>query len=372
MLKILWQKGLRLAALIAALALFVPGQGQAQSPASNSFVISDLPIEATAGDAAQARERAIAQGNETALRRLMERLTRRSDWPSLPKGQAGGLVETFELKKEQVTATKYAAAMTVRFRAAQVQDLLRRSNIGFVDAATVKPLLLLPVYEWAGTKTLWEDSNPWRAAWGRRKGDTLVPLLIPQGDLSDKAALDANQAASGDAARITAIGRRYNLPAVIVARANHFVDSSTGRAAIELTLGRFGDGAAPPAAPMRVLGTPNEPVEQFTDRAVAQAASLIDEDYKANAIVSGTQQEETLQVRVPVTGLVEAVKLRRDLTGLPVIRREEMISLGRTEMQLRLAYVGGLERLRATLAQANMSLEQQGADWTLRPGPASL
>jgi hypothetical protein len=366
-LKTFWHWASCFAVLLAALVLLVPGGAKAQDP----FVISDLPIEATAADSAQARDRAIAQGNETALRRLLERMTRRSDWSFLPRGGAGDLVESFELKNEQVTATRYAAAMTVRFGPARNQDLLRRNNIGYTEPAAVKPVIVLPVYEWAGTKTLWEDGNPWRAAWARRKGDTLVPLLVPQGDLSDRAALDANQAAAGDTARLTAIGRRYNAPSVAVIRANHFVDPASGRPVFELSLARFGEGAAVPGPPVRVAGNPNEPIEQLADRAVAQAASLIDEGYKSATVVSGEQPEEILTARVPLTSLAQAVKLRRDLTSLSVVRREEVLSMGRTEMQLRIAYVGGMERLRATLAQTNLLLEQQGDEWTLRPGTAS-
>lgn len=362
-----WRSGLWLAALLMAAGLGASAPARAQG----NFVVADVPIEATAASSTLARERAIAQGNEVALRRLMERMTRRSDWSFLPKSTAADLIESFELKNEQVGPIRYAAAMTVRFRPGPVRELLRRNNIGFTEATAAKPVLVLPVYEWAGVKTLWEDNNPWRAAWARRKGDTLVPLLVPQGDLSDRAALTADQAAAGDAGRITAIARRYNVPGAAVVRANHFVDARNGRPVIELTIARFGDGAAAAGPVERVVGNANEPIEQLTDRAVAQTVVLMDEGFKATTVISGDQTEETLVASVPLTGIAQMVKIRRDIASLAVVKREELVVLGRKEMQLRIAYVGGVERLRATLAQSDLTLEQQGAAWTLRPGSAT-
>ena len=83
-----------------------------------------------------------------------------------------------------------------------------------------KPVLILPIYDLAAAKSLWETPNPWRKAWGDLSPHVgLVPFQLPVGDLKDVGIVGAEQAATGDQPRIKAIGNRYNVDTVMVAHA---------------------------------------------------------------------------------------------------------------------------------------------------------
>src|SRR3990167_2989805 len=82
------QKALRFAAVVSAILCALAG------PASASVVfdVTGVAVDVTADTAAAARERAIAEGERAAFRRLLERLTLRSDHsrlPELPRAEIG-------------------------------------------------------------------------------------------------------------------------------------------------------------------------------------------------------------------------------------------------------------------------------------------
>ena len=287
---------------LALFALFLVAQVR-PATAQDVFTVKDVPTEATAANASLARDRAIALGTDRALRNLLQRLTRRSDWPALPRpgaAAAADMAEGFELKDEQPTPTRYAARMTVHFRPQLVRDLLRRSGIGYAEALA-PPVIVLPVYEWAGSKVLWDDPNPWRDAWARRtaRSDGLVPMPVAQGDLSDKAALSADQAVEGDAARIQAIARRYNADSAIVLRAVHSVDPRNGRPVMEVTMTRYGTEAGPAGPAERVLGKPNEPVEELAISTTVQTRCLAGKVYVAVRAENGEDAPVAVRLVTP-------------------------------------------------------------------------
>src|SRR4051812_5730376 len=69
--------------LTTALALLLATTTVAR--AVEVFAVGPVPVDATAANAAAAREAARAEGQRKALRLLFERLTQASDWSRLPR-----------------------------------------------------------------------------------------------------------------------------------------------------------------------------------------------------------------------------------------------------------------------------------------------
>lgn len=104
-------------------------------------MVRDVPVEATGPNALAAREAAHREGFRAAWRRLLE-----AEAPEqvgrlagLPDAELERLVESFEIAREHVTATRYSAAMTVSFRPGAVRALLARGGAGpaEIDARAV-------------------------------------------------------------------------------------------------------------------------------------------------------------------------------------------------------------------------------------------
>ena len=193
------------------------------------MTVTDVIIDKTGKNAVVARDGAIIDAQHTAFQVLAEKAMSPEAFKAykLPDNKTiAALVDSFEIKTEQISANRYVANFTVRFLP-DINNYIRiPESLGKVVvagpaaspsavpsstsattatasagasatpetattavAAAPRTVLVLPYYEdAAGRKILWEDPNPWRDAWEAAGSATPAPNLtvsVPLGDLSD-------------------------------------------------------------------------------------------------------------------------------------------------------------------------------------------
>jgi hypothetical protein len=349
----------RLLALLAcAVVVVLTTPSLAQTPAApQPFTVRDVTVDRSAATAAAAREVALVEAQRTAFRRLLERLVPRSDYrrlPNLSDSRIGDLVENFEVQNERTSAVRYIATLTYRFRPDGVRTLLRTPDIPFAETYA-KPYLVLPVLRQSGLTLLWDDPNPWRAAWGRRPpSDGLAPYLLPRGDLADVSDINAEQARRGDDARLRAIANRYGAAGVLVADAE-LVASDAGRSLLQVTLIRSGGIIGDQTVVESYAAEPGEDPDALMQRAAGEIARGVDERWKSEQLLR-FGSEATITVAVDFQTLAEWVAIRQRLADLTMIRRSDVTSLTRSEAILELVYIGDENQLRSVLAQRDLEL----------------
>ena len=87
--------------------------------ANDLFTVSSLAVDSTEDDANAARRRALAEGQERALKLLLEKITLDSDHSRLPvirQPEVGNFVQGFEIANERRSERRYIADLTVRFK----------------------------------------------------------------------------------------------------------------------------------------------------------------------------------------------------------------------------------------------------------------
>jgi Uncharacterized protein conserved in bacteria (DUF2066) len=357
--------------LMLAAAVPVMAQGRSDSPA---FTVRNVVVDRTAATAAAAREAALVDGQRTALRRLFERLVPRSEYRRLPNpsdSRISDLVENFEVQSERTSAVRYIASLTYRFRPDDVRNLLRNANIPFAETYA-KPYLVLPVLHDQGVALLWDDPNPWRAAWARAAPfDGLAPLILPKGDLADVSDINADQARAGDDQRLTAISRRYGVAGVYVADA--VLDSSdTGRTLLQVTLSVYGAAMGEQTMVDSYVAAAGEDNDALMQRAAVETTRGIEERWKSEQLLQ-FGREAALTVSVSFDDVAQWVAIRRRLADLALIRRSDIVSLTRHQAILTLGYIGDDGQLRVALAQRDLELlpadagsGAAGAQWQLK------
>ncbi|MCH7864144.1 MAG: DUF2066 domain-containing protein, partial [Proteobacteria bacterium] len=230
-----------LAGLIAGLgfSLSLPAAAQMK----DVYEVRDVVVDVTAETAAKAREQALAEGQAEAFRRLLKRLTLRSENERLPDLDAEEIttyVKDFSVASEKVSAVRYLAHLNYRFKREEIRSLLNDFDLRFAETVS-KPVLVLAVYQDVGALMLWDDPNPWREAWGARPDtQSLVPTLLPVGDLSDIAAIGAEQAMEGDLQRLNAIAKNYGASDTLVVFGVMRVDAAKARRVLEVYFTRYG------------------------------------------------------------------------------------------------------------------------------------
>ncbi len=364
---------IRRASAVLAFGFLLVGAGLAlpvRSADANShvFTVSGVPVDVTAETAAAAREAAHAEGHVKALNKLLARF--------LPRDQLGlrrplkpaeilALVQDFSVANERTSDVRYLAEMTFRFRPEPIRELLRANGLQHAETMS-KPVVVLPIFGVEGEAALWDDANPWLAAWAARPpGGWLVPLIVPLGDLGDLSAVDAARALNGEAEALSAIARRYSAEDVLITQAVLLGDPLLGQATLQVgtvRLGRF--------AQQTTIDNYAQPAGGTAQDLLALAADAVDaavqEAWKqSNLLRPGSQRQ--IAVTVPVTELAGLLEVKRRLVGVAAVRGSTVTALSRSKAEMAITFVGEEEQLVVAMAQSDLALVlNPGIGWELR------
>lgn len=369
------KRHLRAALAAVSLALAAPSvNAQTASAKADVYTVANVPVDATAASADAARDAARLQGEHQAYRILLARLTRASDASRLPAANDAALndlLQGFEVANERHSTVRYLADYTFHFRPNAVRQLLRSAGVPFAETPS-KPVVVLPVFDNGTATTLWEDPNPWRAAWNARNAPAgLVPLVMPFGGAEDIAAIDAKTALSGDSAALAAVSNRYDGDDVLVTHAT-VANGGAPNETVAVSSTRFSPGSSAAAqnwTQSYTLGA-GEDEAALLARAVEGTVAQVEDAWKAANILD-LSQVATLTASVPINGLQDWVAMSRRLSAIPAVQKTELVAIDRGHAEVAIHYVGDLAQLRLALAQNDLDLNGNAPDYVLAPHAAS-
>jgi hypothetical protein len=355
--------------MIVALCGAVPA-GRAQE--ADPFTVT-VKVDATADNVIKAREAARLDGERRALATVAGQLS-----GITPAGDVSGklaklddktisdLVTSFEVAHERMSAVRYLADYTFHFRPEGVRHVMRSAGITLAEtpAAPAKPMVVLPVYQAAGQSRLWEDPNPWRAAWEERPAASPAPrLVVPLGDAADVATLDADKAQAGDGAALAAIAGRNGGgdTVVLLAAIRGTPDSPSG---VDVTARRYHAGRLVATHVEPVAGKPGEAEDDLMRRAVTTVAADIESGWKKQP-GPGYDQLGTLTAVMPISGLDDWLGARQRLATVAAIRKITLVALSRQEATIEIGYGGSIDDLKASLAGVSFDLVRGDPLWRL-------
>ncbi|HTH16354.1 MAG TPA: DUF2066 domain-containing protein [Magnetospirillum sp.] len=351
-----------LPALAALLVLWAasPLPAAAQS-AGDAFTVRGVDVDVTAGNPQAAKDQAIAEGQNRAFRLLLERLTQPADHNRLPKADGTQYVRDFSVEQERTLATRYIATLTVRFNPAAVRKLLQGAGIAYAEPRN-RVLVVVPVFKPVnGKPVLWDDPNPWRAAWNGLGGGGLVPVVVPTGDLTDLQAITTEQAMAGNPDAMQAVGARWRTTDVLVAVAGFAPDGKV------LDVSLMGSPGAPkPFDSIAYKLNEGESTDALLARAVRDIDRGIDTVFKQPNLLS-FDRTGTLSAMVPLSGIEDWLAVRERLSKVSQVRRWELVSLSKAEAALVLHVVGDDEQVKAALANQGLRMDWGDGYWVMRP-----
>ncbi len=348
----------------------------AQAPASPPAQPSQDPytatvtVDATSDNVAKARDIARLDGARRALAQVVQNLAGGPDKTKplkLSDNDVTDMVASFEVADEKMSAVRYTADYTYHFKPADVAKAMQTAGIAINNAGTSaasggKAIVVLPVYQDGTTALLWDDPNPWREAWAQHAPSTNgVPLLVPLGDVSDLAAIDADKARMGDATALAAIAKKEGVTDALVLVAVKRVGDKPG---LDVTVRRYHQGQFVDVHFDSIDANLGEADADLFKRAADMIATDIDSGWKtAKADLSGPPA--SLTVVAPISGLDDWIQLRDMLSAAPAVRKIEVKSLSRQEATIDIQYVGTPDQLKANLAAMKLDLEGGDPTWRL-------
>ena len=427
--------------LAVLLAVSFAGVTGALAAGDDVFVVPRVTVQAQANSATAAKTIAQRVGRRKPMEILLRRLTIEDDWPYLPKvvspaedaaaeAAAAGAVSPqgpadaidpyayrdravitltdadledlesgFEVYNEKSSSQTYRAFITYRFKPASVRRLLRDSQIPYSEAQT-RTALVLPVLETASGVYLWEDNNPWMAAWKVRPyNNELTPMTAPLGDLEDAATISGRQALALNAPALAAMADRYGVSQVIVAHAylrqengehklrvrliNGFRESGNIEATDELTnvngetglSGGFGAVEQGPSTNNYALARVGETLaESYFNRSSGNFPALAEEaievviakhakPWKESTLIDHTDTS-LLEASAYFTSLTEWAKIRAALISTPLVGSVQVRSLSRTGAEMLIRAYGNPDKLIVAMESQGLALwTEDGESW---------
>lgn len=343
--------GLRKAALFLALLgswVLAP-----VARAENSFEIPNIHVDASAKSAEEARLAAIAAGRPLAWATLFRRLTRQSDWarqPVLDPAQLQKLVIGYSPINERRSTTRYVADVTYTFNPEAVARVLQSSGIPYTSASA-KRILVVPLSPGFARGSAWTQTFA-----SPRFATAPVPFAVPLGDAAEMASLGGLNFETASWEQVAPVAARIKASEAV------FVLAQQAGNKVIVSLKRVGAGEMPVKSSVDV---PLLQGLQSTYPSAADAAvRAMDEMWKNNKVVDYSQKGKLL-ADVRITSLAHFAALENAIAAVPNVSGVNVAAMDIGQARLAISYMGSPEQLRASLAQAGITLTQHGTSWQI-------
>jgi hypothetical protein len=354
----------RTAALIFLPVFLTLGQGAA-AKTPPVYTVSKVNVSADASNAVEAKEKALAEAQTTALRELFKRMTARSVHARLPVLQdemVERMVEGFAVRRESNSSTRYIATLDFTFEPNSVRDILNRFGLPYADQQAPQSMLI-PVMIEGGAERAGSD-NPWFQAFASLDTDhALAPVKVAPARANMVAALGGDLSASSRGLFET-LSYQYRADNLILAIAD------VNPNATEMRLRLVGQDAVGRFALERQFKIFDRDIDYTARFASAIALKVIEGRWKMTRLASqgaleGPADLETIVLTAQFTGLKAWQTMRARLQQVPGLQALDIKGLNARGASLTVDFPGGAERLAQAARSQGLAVEQQGGHWVL-------
>lgn len=340
--------------------------------AGESLVNSEVSVDVSGKDAADAREQAMAKAQLDGLNNLLGKFTSPEQVhaivTSLDPQRISAMVRSTEVLDEKITSNRYRATLMLTYDGDAISQLI--DNGGNAPgapkvAAQIGSFLIIPGYEEDGVQMLWEDTNPWRSACKAvgleiASGDIIVPF----GDSRDAAVVDSKTLASANYPTLLPLTVRYGVSDIVIVSAKY---THTPDPQLEVVKRRI-NRTQNEVNVLTYRADPQETKETLMYRAARDLTAQIEhkktEELETVKAVQGGDRN-TVMMLASITTLSSWTDLRTKMSTLPMIDRLEVLAISPQQVDLIVHYRGTPESLANALQASNIRLQQNANYWVV-------
>ena len=329
------------------------------------YTVTGVEVDVRADTAADAKKQAITEANVKAFTLFVQRVGGEAIMDQLaeiPSKQIDAMLDSLSIEEERTGPKRYIGKLTVRFLPGKTRKFLAGMGVTYSEKMATRTVIV-PLWRTEEAIVLWED-NPWRTAWlALRAENSLVPLIVPIGDLADLDTLTAELAASGDEPSLEAIRLRYEADAVLLAQAAPVSEDT-----IQATL--VGNTPVGKLEFEEQFSAENGGgIEEATSVAALRFHQVMLQRWKKKnetAPVTQSLPIATLPVTVAFVSTEEWSALRARILATPGISGVDISTISQGGAIVQLSYVTGFEQLRQSLWSSGLTLQNLGGTWVLQ------
>ncbi len=358
----------------AALALS-PFIMPVQALAGESLVNSEVQVDVSGKDAADAREQAMTKAQLDGLTDLLSKLTSpeqvRVILSGLEPAKISSMVRSTEVLDEKISSNRYRATLMLTYDGDEISGLIDNGGGAATapgqpkQAAAVGSFLIVPGYEEDGVQMLWEEGNPWRSACKAvglevASGDIVVPF----GDSADAAVIDSKTLGSANYATLLPLTVRYGVSDIVIVQAKYTHTPDPQLEVIKRRVNRTQNEVNV----LSYRADPQETKETLMMRAARDIAGQIEhkknEEMETVKAVQGGDRN-TVMMLASITTLNSWTELRTKMSALPMIDRLEVLAISPQQVDLIVHFRGTPESLANALTAQNIRLQQNPNYWVV-------
>lgn len=362
-------KFLRLASL---LALLLPS---APAVADDRFIVEGVIVDGTGADTADARIKALAQGEKEAFRQIVERFEPGHAQEIIAKTQPADIsaaVRGYEVLEEKMSAEKYHAVLRYHFsperllpvlpnasQAASPEALAARSNALPAEVAGRKAVLVVPVLNENRTLKLWQDDNKWRNIWyeaALEAGGGLV--VVPLGDLDDRVDIDDATAPDATAESLRRLFSRYGVGEIHIMTAYYNLRADP-KPALEVTTRRLAPGINETGKSSYTIRS-TETLDLLMARASGELSKSIYQQQTIDRTKIEFERVKEIAARVNAGDIRDWVMLRKHLLTQGNIVGVRLTSITNQQTSMIISFKGTADMLGKTLVASGLRVMQDG------------
>lgn len=353
--------------LVATMIMLGAPAALAAGPVETSvFAVQGVAADVTDKDVATAKNKALFEVQMKAIVMLAQRLgneTFAAEIAKLEPKDVLPLLKSLSIEEEGTGPGHYIGKFTVRFIPEKVQKLFEGYGVTVVSEQAT-PMLVLPIWKTAEGTQLWED-NLWRTAWLNLHAEqSLVPLIIPIGDLEDTAAITAQDVLNLDPIKLEALRRRYGTRTILVAIAEP-AEGNGVRAMMnaESELGKITFDKIYTADPSTLEASAALAAARFHAVMVDKYRS---DKTRARQVSADASVSHSIPVTVPFTSPSEWNAVRSRILSAPGIIGVDVSTLAADGAVIRLMYVGDLQVVQTSMQGTGLQMSQIGGTWVIQ------
>jgi len=329
--------------------------------ASNLFEVNNIYVDVTSSSSSTARDKAMKKANRIAVTKVIRSLVLKSDFDKIPEITDEFLInyvlET-SVANEKTSSVRYMANLNIKTDEKAIKKYLVDNQVPFVLEVAPKAVIV-PLYLQSGKKAVLWQNNKWLDAWKQnRVKSSLVPLVIPNGDLSDINSISANQAEVLNSAAIKNIANTHGVKDVYVINA-----SKKSPEKFEAYI-QFLSEKHPYFTSVELDTTPDMSEEVILSKVLALVKLEIEDTWKKQNVISYDQTTNAIVV-AKIDKLTDWLKMKKVISSLSYVKNVNLRAIKKGQAQFEMNFFGDKYRLIAALEDENLRLYEYGNIWVI-------
>jgi hypothetical protein len=333
--------------------------------AGDALVTSEVSVDVTGKDAADARIQAMAKGEVSALSELLSKLTTPDQAQeivaSLDARKISALVRGVEVLDEKIAADRYRARLIVSFDADEISSLVGKiaASGGQEDViVNTGAFLILPLLEEDTSRLLWESDNLWANTWRRIALETTSgDIIVAYGDSNDSGIITAKNISSATYSVLAPLAVRYGVTDMLIVEARLSKSPDLVLNVVKRRINRVRNEIHM----LTYRADPQETKEALLIRAAQDIASSTQSQKSEEAAIARTTsggERSKIMVLASISTLRAWTDIRARLTAMPMVDRIELVAMSPQQVDMVLHYRGQQDSLATAIEAQKLRLNK--------------